>query len=250
MSNAKVLTECVYDNSQVRVLGTKNEPWFVAVDVLKILGIHTKNISRILEVLDSDEKSVVNLTTEEVGTPIKLMSEKIIQGSHNTVWIVSEPGLYKIMLNSRTEKAKKFTRWVTHDVIPRIRKYGYYKLTLSEQKTNALNSIMDSLGVEELEKKYSRMTLSELKQLDEFYKNEKNAKMERDKVKEKYPYTLGEVRGAIGYYKWIDQAISYHDIKHNKKFCYALSDGTLLFSEKFKTQIMKYVSDPSYEWED
>lgn len=129
MSNEMMaLTSFTYESSGVRVLGTKLEPWFVAVDVLRVLGIHTKNISRILDGLDEDEKGVVNLTTEADSSVVNLTTEgEIVQGSHNTVWIVSEPGLYKIMLRSRTPKAEAFTRFVTHEVLPSIRKRGYYK---------------------------------------------------------------------------------------------------------------------------
>ena len=112
------LTNFAYEDVGVRVLGTKYEPWFVAVDVLRALDIHTKNISRILERLDDDEKLVVNLTTE---------SDTNYRGNPD-VWLVSEPGLYKIMFRSRTPKAEAFTRFVTHEVLPSIRRYGYYKV--------------------------------------------------------------------------------------------------------------------------
>lgn len=121
------LTDFSYENTGVRILGTKLEPWFVAVDVLKALGIHTKNVSRIIESLDDDEKGVINLTTEDDSSVVNLTTEvEIVQGSHNTVWIISEPGLYKIMLRARTPKAEAFTRFVTHEVLPQIRKYGFY----------------------------------------------------------------------------------------------------------------------------
>lgn len=150
------LTEFSYQNTGIRMLGTRFEPWFVAVDVLRALDISPKYMARTLSRLDDDEKMVVNLNTEDnsvaecdgivdvaerdtIGelppkvttkddcSPIKLMGEvEIIQGSHNTVWIVSEPGLYKIMLRSRTPTAEAFTRFVTHEVLPQIRKTGKY----------------------------------------------------------------------------------------------------------------------------
>jgi len=90
------LTSFTYETVGVRVLGTKLEPWFVAVDVLRVLGIHTKNVSRVLERLDDDEKMVVTLTTEYDSSVVNLTTEAaVVQGSHNTVWLVSEPGLYK-----------------------------------------------------------------------------------------------------------------------------------------------------------
>lgn len=243
MSNVKALTECVYEeNMLVRMFGTKEEPWFVAVDVLRALGMHTKNVSRTLEKLDSDEKLVVKLTTNP--------AKKDYETGNPDVWIISEPGLYKIMLTSRTEKAKAFTRWVTHDVLPRIRKYGFYKLTIAEQKTNALNGIMKTLGTTALDKKYYKMTLSDLKREDKFLKNEKSAKEEYEKVKEKYPYTEGDIRAAVNYYKWFDSIMIAFDIKKKKEYCYTLANGECLFSESFEKKARRYVSDPSYEWED
>ena len=133
------LANVMYENAGIRILGTKLEPWFVAVDVLRALGVHKNYIKRTLDGLDEDEKSVVKLATEAddmvVATDyhpdcsvIKLMTEQDkIKGDHNTVWVISEPGLYKIIFRSRTEKAKAFTRWVTHEVLPQIRRTGRYE---------------------------------------------------------------------------------------------------------------------------
>ena len=139
------LTDFTYGKSGVRVLGTQLEPWFAAVDVLRVLDIHTKNITRVLERLDDDEKMLVNLatgTTEMVVSSdyhlnalnsnekedelvVKLTTNSQGRGNPD-IWLVSEPGLYKIMLRSRTPKAEAFTRFVTHEVLPQIRKYGSY----------------------------------------------------------------------------------------------------------------------------
>ena len=89
MKNVNTLTECMYDDYNVRVFGTKFEPWFVVVDVLRYLEIHTKNISRILERLDDDEKMVVKLTTNSTEK-----REIEYKTGNPDVWIVSEPGLY------------------------------------------------------------------------------------------------------------------------------------------------------------
>lgn len=121
------LTEFNYQNAGVRMLGTKLDPWFVAVDVLRALEISPKYMARTLDRLDDDEKMVVNLMGDMDSSPINLMGEtEIVQGSHNTVWAVSEPGLYKIMLRARTPAAEAFTRFVTHEVLPQIRKTGKY----------------------------------------------------------------------------------------------------------------------------
>lgn len=107
----KSLTVFDFEGKEVRTFGTKLEPWFAAVDVLRALGIHEKHVSRTIETLDEDEKGVAKLATP---------------GGEQEAWIISEPGFYKIALRARTDKAKAFTRWVTHEVLPSIRNYGYY----------------------------------------------------------------------------------------------------------------------------
>ena len=82
------------------------EPWFVAKDVCDILG-HS-NVSMALDRLDDDERSKFNLGR---------------QGETN---IVNEAGLYSLVLGSRKPEAHEFKRWVTHEVLPSIRRHGAY----------------------------------------------------------------------------------------------------------------------------
>lgn len=249
-NNMKVFTECSYDGTTaLQLLGDKNNPWFICAAVFDFLGIPKNHITRKLKLLDDDEKMMVNLSEKNNSSPTKLVSERV-QGSRNIVWIVSEPGFYKIALTSRTEKAKQFTRWVTHEVLPRIRKYGYYKLTVAEQKTNAINSIMETLGVTALEKKYYKMTLPELKNESETLKNKKAFEEEFSKMKEKYPYTIGDIDAATHYYKWLQTLMTYHGVTKNPKYSYTCANGAVLFSELFRERIVRYVSDPAYEWEE
>ena len=91
MINTNLLTECDKGIFKIKVYGTKDEPWFIAVDVLRMLGMHTKNVSRALENLDDDEKLVVKLTTNS--------SERYKTGNPD-IWMISEPGFYKIALSS------------------------------------------------------------------------------------------------------------------------------------------------------
>ena len=96
-----------FKGNQVRVLTDGNgEPWFVAKDVCEVLG-HS-NASMALERLDNDERSKFNLGR---------------QGETN---IVNEAGLYALVLGSRKPEAHEFKRWVTHEVLPQIRKTGGY----------------------------------------------------------------------------------------------------------------------------
>ena len=98
-------------NDQVRILGTVNEPWFVATDVAKVLGI--TNSSDMTLALDDDDLGV-GLTETSVGK--------------RTVVIISESGLYQYAFKSRKHKARLFAKWVTREVLPSLRRKGYYEL--------------------------------------------------------------------------------------------------------------------------
>lgn len=93
----------------IRTTTINGEPWFVAADVCKALEIQNNRdaISR----LDADEKGVASTDT---------------LGGKQELTIVNEPGLYALVLGSRKPEAKAFKRWITHDVIPTIRKHGAY----------------------------------------------------------------------------------------------------------------------------
>ena len=94
---------------QIRIVIIESEPWFIAKDICDCLGLGNPRTS--LALLDEDEKGV-----HSVDTP----------GGPQQVTIVSEPGFYSLVLRSRKPEAKAFKRWVTHDVLPSIRKKGFY----------------------------------------------------------------------------------------------------------------------------
>jgi anti-repressor protein len=101
-----------FNNAPLRTLTDENgDPWFVAKDVCDILEL--SNITEALRPLDDDEK--VNFRIPEVG-----------QNGGRAPIIISEPGLYKLIMRSRKPEAKEFQRWVTHEVLPTIRKHGAY----------------------------------------------------------------------------------------------------------------------------
>ncbi|MFT8319320.1 MAG: BRO family protein [Bacillus sp. (in: firmicutes)] len=98
-----------YGQSLIRTVIKDNEVWFVAKDICEVLEIN--NPSQALSRLDEDEKNTIILN-EGIGNPEKS--------------IVNESGLYSLILGSRKTEAKVFKRWVTHDVLPTIRKTGGY----------------------------------------------------------------------------------------------------------------------------
>ena len=87
----------------------EGEPWFVAADVCRALGLG--NSSDVIKRLDEDERTLVSIEGASNGLPVNA---------------VNEPGLYALILGSRKPEAKAFKRWITHEVIPSIRKTGGY----------------------------------------------------------------------------------------------------------------------------
>ena len=108
----------------VRIVMKEQEPWFVAKDVCNCLEIN--NSRQALIRLDDDEKSSVILNDGTPGNPEKS--------------IVNEYGLYSLVLSSRKQEAKEFKRWITHDVIPQIRKTGQYIADIPKTLPDALRA--------------------------------------------------------------------------------------------------------------
>lgn len=109
----------VFENPEfgrVRTVSVDNEPWFFAKDVCDALSIATNHVR---ESLDEDEVS--NLRSTEIGPEF----------GGKAPLIVSEAGLYSLILKSRKPEAKAFKRWITHEVIPAIRKTGGYHVPQS-----------------------------------------------------------------------------------------------------------------------
>ncbi len=102
----------VFESEQfgsVRTVEKDGQPWFVAADVCRALEI--RNNRDAMDRLDDDEKGVALTDT---------------LGGRQEMSIINEPGLYSLVLGSRKPEAKAFKRWITHEVIPSIRKRGLY----------------------------------------------------------------------------------------------------------------------------
>ena len=99
----------------VRTLCLGGATWFVAADVCGVLGL--ANHREALAGLDADEKASVSIADTSAS------SRRTI-----TALVVSEPGLYTLILRSRKPEAKDFRRWITHEVIPALRQSGGYSL--------------------------------------------------------------------------------------------------------------------------
>ena len=106
MSDLKVFA---YGEQQVRTVLSEGEPWWVLTDVCRVLGL--KRADSTARKLDDDEKG-----THLVST---------LRGKQQVI-TVNESGLYAVILRSDKPEAKKFKRWVTHEVLPSIRQTGAY----------------------------------------------------------------------------------------------------------------------------
>jgi anti-repressor protein len=98
-----------FDGMQVRVVMREGEPWWVHVDACRGLGIVDANQAS--ERLREDEKGVVEVQTSAGKQRIR---------------VVNESGLYRLIFRSNTKDAERFKVWVTHEVLPTIRKTGSY----------------------------------------------------------------------------------------------------------------------------
>jgi prophage antirepressor-like protein len=154
-----------FENSEIRVFIIENEPWFVAKDVATVLSI--KNISDAVSDFDNDEVSSFKLDT---FNPDGSFNKK------SNLLILSESGLYSLIMRSRKPVAKPFQKWVTKEVLPSIRKTGSYSLQKEEHdlKKVDLNEIQETLkiGSEILETLQTKNVFEKI-QLDNFLKSQK-----------------------------------------------------------------------------
>jgi anti-repressor protein len=107
-----------FKGKNLRVVMVNETAFFVASDACDILEIG--NVSMAVGRLDEDEKGLISIDT---------------LGGMQEVWGVTESGLYSLALTSKKKEAKPFKRWLTHDVIPNIRKNGMY---MTEKTSNDL----------------------------------------------------------------------------------------------------------------
>lgn len=97
---------------QVRTVTIEEEPWFVGKDVAVALGYESPRAA-VSKKVDPEDKGV-----SEMETP----------SGKQQMTIINESGLYALIFGSKLESAKRFKHWVTHDVLPAIRKTGSYSI--------------------------------------------------------------------------------------------------------------------------
>lgn len=106
----------MFGESVVRVITDENgEPWFVAKDVCRVLGL--ENNRDAVSSLDEDEKITV---ADPDGNPRAGIPHRYV--------VISESGLYALVFRSRKPQAREFSRWVRKEVLPALRKTGRYEI--------------------------------------------------------------------------------------------------------------------------
>lgn len=148
INSNQVVTQ-IFNNpefGQVRTVVIDDEPWFVAADVCRALDIG--NSRQAVTRLDDDEKNTVTLNDGIPGNPEKT--------------VVNEPGLYSLVLGSRKPEAKAFKRWITHEVIPAIRKTGGYHVPQSPEEQMAQGLLAAQKLLAEKDKRIEEMRPKEI----------------------------------------------------------------------------------------
>jgi anti-repressor protein len=116
-----------FEELAVRVTDRNGTPWFVLTDVCRVLGL--KNPSMTARSLDCDEVTTVDT----------LSLNGITDPRAQQIRIVSESGLYSLIMTSRKPQAQRFKKWLTAEVLPTIRRMGSYNAAPAMDPMQALN---------------------------------------------------------------------------------------------------------------
>jgi prophage antirepressor-like protein len=129
-----------FADQQLRGVKIDNEPWFVASDVCRCLGLGLeKGTHRHTAKLEADEKQLLRKGKPEPST---VKCGGLWEAFENVHTLISESGLYKLILRAHPERpeVKAFQNWVTREVLPAIRKTGGYLLNERMRETAAADS--------------------------------------------------------------------------------------------------------------
>lgn len=155
----------IYSGEQLRTIQRDDGLWWVLRDVCQVLDI--ANYRNVAARLDDDEKGVCQMDT--LGGPQK-------------VTIINEPGLYAVILRSDKPEAKEFRRWVTHEVLPSIRRSGVYGVP--PERLARLNKLQAQLTEwRQLSDDFERLTADAGRQYAAARKNYDDLRAQRDRCR-------------------------------------------------------------------
>lgn len=130
MGNIEIFENQEFGRLQIIMNG--DEPWFIGNEVAKLLGY----------------ENVRNAVPRHVDDEDKMRTRIEYAGQNREVTIINESGLYSLILSSKLPTAKAFKRWITHDVLPAIRKTGGYTMKKEEptevDKNNAMAALLNA----------------------------------------------------------------------------------------------------------
>nr|DAG54528.1 MAG TPA: hypothetical protein [Caudoviricetes sp.] len=109
--NIKIFNNAEF--GEIRVMLIDDDPWFVGKDIAAALGY-------------GEGKSLANAVANHVDEIDKGVTEMMTPGGMQKMVIINESGLYSLIFSSKLENAQRFKHWVTHEVLPSIRKHGLY----------------------------------------------------------------------------------------------------------------------------
>jgi prophage antirepressor-like protein len=264
-----------FENKEIRVLGSYNEPWFVAKDICDILGLS-------------------NITNALKNIPEKWMTLKLLRSSYNSqhMNMISEPAVYKLIMRSNKPVAQKFQEVVCEEILPSLRKKGEYKIQsiidknkeLEEEKlilqANNLTIYNDKILLEEeknkLEKQKTKVE-EKFKNTDEKYNKilNRHCQLLKKRKRKRNIYEIGNVLYIIThpaftshynteYYKFgistqnVDETIpaltqrlsSYNTCApSNYEICYYIYiEENLLIENMIKLKFKDYLDPSNKEW--
>lgn len=164
-----------YNALPVRIVTDKeDQTWFSGVDVCNILG-YAMPSNVIKENLEEDERKLTNLTDWS--------------GQARKTWIVNEFGLYSLILTSTKPEAKAFKRWITHEVLPAIRKAGKYTTEDEKNYEFRLQAIATEIQQLKQQKEEHQKKVNDLKKDIEIKTGEIIAIIQRDKSQLQLDFT-------------------------------------------------------------
>lgn len=134
---SETLIPFAFNDSPITVVMHNNEPWFIANEICQALDY--KNVSQaVADHLDEDERMTVAKCDSQLFGEIMTLSKRYShsgrRGGAQFLTLISESGMYSLVLRSHKPEAKKFSKWVTREVLPSIRKTGSYSVASSQQQ--------------------------------------------------------------------------------------------------------------------
>jgi prophage antirepressor-like protein len=135
-NNMPIFKSELTNGIELRILGSHDDPWFVAKDIATMLE-YTNTNKAITDHIDKEDILTYNFLVKNGG------NESLSPLLQPQTKLINESGLYCLILRSKNEKAKLFKKWVTSEVLPSLRKSGEYKFQehiklLTQEKHQAI----------------------------------------------------------------------------------------------------------------